>query len=64
LDDQVDALQRDIEEKAVVIIARRQPMAVDLREIVGALRISTDLQRIGAFVLSENSILLRSRIVG
>ena len=46
-DDQVDALQREIEEKAVVTIARRQPMAVDLREIVGALRISNDLERIG-----------------
>ena len=38
-DDQVDALQRAIEEKAVATIARRQPMAVDLREIIGALRI-------------------------
>jgi phosphate transport system protein len=46
-DDQVDALQREIEEKAIVTIARRQPMAVDLRDIVGALRISNDLERIG-----------------
>jgi phosphate transport system protein len=51
-DDQVDALQREIEEKAVVVIARRQPMAVDLRELVGALRISNDLERIGD--LAEN----------
>jgi phosphate transport system protein len=51
-DDQVDALQRDIEEKAVVTIARRQPMAVDLREIVGALRIANDLERVGD--LAEN----------
>jgi phosphate transport system protein len=46
-DDQVDSLQREIEEKAVIMIARRQPMAVDLREIVGALRNSNDLERIG-----------------
>jgi phosphate transport system protein len=49
---EVDALQREIEDKAVATIARRQPVAVDLREIVGALRISNDLERIGD--LAEN----------
>jgi phosphate transport system protein len=43
----IDALQREIEEKAVLTIARRQPMAVDLRDVVGALRVATDLERIG-----------------
>jgi phosphate transport system protein len=43
----IDALQREIEDKAVLTIARRQPMAVDLREIVGALRLCNDLERIG-----------------
>jgi phosphate transport system protein len=43
----IDALQSEIEEKAVLTIARRQPMAVDLREIVGALRLANDLERIG-----------------
>jgi phosphate transport system protein len=51
-DDRIDALQHEIEEKAVATIARRQPMAVDLREIVGALRISNDLERVGD--LAEN----------
>jgi len=51
-DDRVDAMQREIEEKAATTIARRQPMAVDLREILGALRISNDLERIGD--LAEN----------
>ena len=51
-DDQIDALRREIEEKAVATIARRQPMAVDLREIIGALRISNDLERVGD--LAEN----------
>jgi phosphate transport system protein len=46
-DPNIDALQREIEEKAVLTIARRQPMAVDLRDIVGALRVSNDLERIG-----------------
>jgi phosphate transport system protein len=46
-DPAIDALQREIEDKAVLTIARRQPMAVDLREIVGALRVANDLERIG-----------------
>ncbi len=43
----IDALQHDTEEKAVLTIARRQPMAIDLRDVVGALRVSNDLERIG-----------------
>jgi phosphate transport system protein len=43
----LDAGQREIDEKAIVIIAKRQPMADDLREIVGAIRISADLERVG-----------------
>jgi len=43
----IDALQREIEAKAVLTIARRQPMAVDLRELLGALRLCSDLERIG-----------------
>ena len=46
-DAEIDNLQRVIEERAVLTIARRQPMAVDLREIVGAMRVATDLERIG-----------------
>ena len=46
-DGKIDALQREIEEKTILTIARRQPMAIDLREIVGALRVSNDLERIG-----------------
>ncbi len=46
-DSAIDALQREIEEKSVLTIARRQPMAVDLRDIVGALRLANDLERIG-----------------
>jgi phosphate transport system protein len=51
-DIEIDKLQHLIEERGVLTIARRQPMAVDLREIVGALRVATDLERIGD--LSKN----------
>ncbi|CAN7697479.1 phosphate signaling complex protein PhoU [Aminobacter sp. LjRoot7] len=43
----LDEAQREIDDKAILIIARRQPMATDLREIVGAIRISADLERVG-----------------
>ena len=39
-DPRLDQLQREIEEEAVHIIARRQPLGADLREIIGAMRIS------------------------
>ena len=43
----IDAMQHEVEQKAILTIARRQPMAVDLREIVGAMRVCNDLERIG-----------------
>jgi phosphate transport system protein len=43
----LDDTQREIDEKAITIIAKRQPMASDLREIIGAIRISGDLERVG-----------------
>ena len=46
-DRRLDELQRDIEERGILVIARRQPLAVDLREIVSALRIAGDLERAG-----------------
>jgi len=47
MDKRLDTLQREIEEMAVLIIARRQPVGIDLREIVAAMRISGDLERVG-----------------
>jgi phosphate transport system protein len=46
-DKTVDTLQREIEEGAIAMIARRQPLATDLREIVSALRVAGDLERVG-----------------
>ena len=46
-DPRLDSLQREIEEQAILTIARRQPMAVDLREIIGAIRVAGDLERVG-----------------
>jgi phosphate transport system protein len=43
----LDHAEREIQEKAIVTIAKRQPMAGDLREIIGTLRIAADLERVG-----------------
>ena len=44
----VAALQREIESGATLTIARRAPVADDLREVVSAIRIAGDLGRVGA----------------
>ncbi len=46
-DQRMDQLQREIEDDATRMIARRQPMAQDLREIVAAIHIANDLERVG-----------------
>lgn len=46
-DRKMDALEMQIEEKAILTIAKRQPMARDLREIMVAIRVASDLERIG-----------------
>ena len=46
-DTMLDAQQRDVEQKAIATIATRQPMAIDLREVIGILRIANELERIG-----------------
>lgn len=51
-DQRVDELETDIESLAVRVIALRQPMASDLREAIVAIKIASDLERIGD--LSKN----------
>jgi phosphate transport system protein len=46
-DEQIDRLEQEVEEAAVSIIARRQPVALDLRQIMTAIRVAGDLERIG-----------------
>ncbi|MFZ4532468.1 MAG: phosphate signaling complex protein PhoU [Alsobacter sp.] len=49
-DQRLDMLQREIEETAILTIARRQPMAVDLRDVIATIRIANDLERVGDLV--------------
>ena len=51
-DEEIDKYENLIEQQVVNLIALRQPLAIDLRETVTALKISSDLERIGD--LSKN----------
>lgn len=44
---ELDMLQQDIEERAILLVAKRQPMANDLRTVMGTIRMAGDLERIG-----------------
>jgi phosphate transport system protein len=48
-DRQVDAMEREIDEQAIQLLALRQPMASDLRVVVGSLRVAGDLERIADY---------------
>lgn len=48
-DRKIDELEAEIERLAVRIIALRAPMADDLREVLAALKISSDLERIADY---------------
>ena len=47
----VDAIQHNLDERTLNIIARQQPVASDLRKLVSSLRISADLERMGDLAL-------------
>jgi len=59
----LNRLELEIEDKAIKLLALRQPLATDLRLIVAALRIATELERIGdqAVNIAERALELNSR---
>ncbi|HEX2590492.1 MAG TPA: PhoU domain-containing protein, partial [Rhizomicrobium sp.] len=46
-DKRIDEIQQAIEDQALKLLALRQPMAVDLRETLAAIKIASELERIG-----------------
>ncbi|HZD25396.1 MAG TPA: phosphate signaling complex protein PhoU, partial [Alphaproteobacteria bacterium] len=48
-DEQIDDLDQEIDGAVIRLLALRQPMAVDLRAVLTALRISADLERVGDY---------------
>jgi phosphate transport system protein len=50
-DEEVNKLYRQLDDEAVQLLARQQPVAIDLRSIVTALRMSSDLERVGDYAV-------------
>jgi len=46
-DPNIDRIQQAIEDQALKLLAQRQPVAVDLRETLAAIKIASELERIG-----------------
>ncbi len=46
-DREIDALELEIEDKAIALLALQQPMARDLRFIISAIKVANDLERVG-----------------
>jgi len=59
-DGEIDRLEQDVSQQAIRMLALRQPMANDLREIVSALKVSSDIERIGDYAanVAKRSIAL------
>jgi phosphate transport system protein len=51
-DIRVDEIEREIDDLAVKVLATRQPMAVDLRAILSAIRIASDLERVADYAVN------------
>ena len=63
-DEKIDKYETLIEQQVVNLIALRQPMAIDLRETVTALKMSSDLERIGDLAknISKRTLLLNENL--
>lgn len=62
-DAEIDQAEVDLEEECLEILALHQPVAIDLRYIVGVMKINNDLERIGdlAVNIAETAVLAASR---
>lgn len=58
-DDVIDRMETDIEAKCVKIIARQQPLAMDLRKVFTTIKLVTDLERIADYAVDIAKITIR-----
>ena len=51
-DAEIDSLEAEVDEGVIRLLALRQPMAVDLRVVVSSLKVASDVERIGDYVVN------------
>ncbi len=61
-DKEIDAIEQEVEDLSIRLLALRQPMANDLREAISAIKITSDLERVGDFAknISKRALVLNA----
>ncbi len=60
-DDEIDGLEQQIERESIMIIAKQQPLATDLRKITSIMKIVTDIERIADQCADISEYILKLR---
>lgn len=58
-DDQINFLEEEINDKAILLIAQQAPVAIDLRRVIVAIKISSDLERVGDLAVNIAKSVIR-----
>ncbi|KMM37819.1 phosphate signaling complex protein PhoU [Guptibacillus hwajinpoensis] len=58
-DNKINRLEEEINERAIWLIAKEQPLATDLRRLISALKITTDVERVGDLAVNIAKSIIR-----
>lgn len=58
-DNGLNIMEEEINDKAILLIAQQAPVAVDLRRVIVAIKISTDLERVGDLAVNIAKSVIR-----
>lgn len=58
-DSQINFLEEEINDKAILLIAQQAPVAIDLRRVIVAIKISSDLERVGDLAVNIAKSVIR-----
>jgi phosphate transport system protein len=65
-DEEIDTLEKQVDEEGVSLLIRFHPVASDLRQVVSAMKVSTNLERVGdlSVTIARKAKRLNSRPIG